>query len=1584
MCRVIGRNRWGIRTRVDLLQGATAGRPAETGTGAPDAAGRTGLPACTALIGALLFSLPGLAQETPEHFFCEPIVVGSEGPLLDVLQQQQAGQAPQAVTIDVAVFYSAAAVAAGHPALLDTTFSEVNRIYRDTGITFRVVGVYTIESGSEMARRAVRVEKSAPNAWGDIGLAQSMKGDTKVSRVRKRTGADLVMAWVLTPRGSFGQALTATTRFTPNEGFSFVALKSADGRTVAHELGHNLGLRHDPAGQGLLSRHVYATRYGQGYVGKHPSLLYAYKTVMGTGFATQIHEFSRDGFMMHSGVSVRIGDTDHRALDAATWAGPYVARYFSSAMQTGEAPDDPDGLVPPIQPTGLSATPGNGRVVLSWQDPKDAGITHYELQMRKAKFDWSSWRDIPGSGASTKTHTQTGLENDSRWRFRIRSVDNVGNSDPSEVVSVTPSADAAGVVPVTAVSLSIADVTASEDRTFAFTVTAAPAPSSEVSFRYTVTTQGSDTATAGTDFTAVTTATAATIAANATSATITVSVTDDGLDETDETFTVTLSAPSSGVTLGDATATGTIADDDSSPVLSPLTDRTVKVGQTVDITAAATDADNDTIGYAWTRKTGENTPAIPGGTALNQARLTFTTTAPGTYTMTVTASDGNGNSDTEEVTITVTPASTVSVSGSLSVAESAGNAMVRVTASAAPGRSVTFAVTYGGSATGAASPGSGDDYDNDALTRVTFGPADTSKDIAIPIRDDGLDEDSETIEVSIALAPGSTLPAGFELGATTTTVTITDDDESPVLALFTDRTFTVGQVVDITAAATDGDNDSIAYAWTRKTGENTPAIPGGTALDQARLTFTTTAPGTYTMTVTASDGNGNSDTEEVTITVTTANTVSVSGALSVSESAGSAAVRVTASAALGRSVTFAVRYAGSATGAASPGSGDDYDNDAVTQVTFSTSDTAKDLEIPIRDDGLDEDSETIDVTIALAPGSTLPAGFELGATTTTVTITDDDESPVLSPIADRTFTVGQVVDITAAATDGDNDPITYAWTRETSETSPAIPGGTALNQARLTFTTTAPGTYTMTVTASDGKGNSDTEEVVVTVRAADSGNDGSGGGNAPPGGNLGGNPGGNGGNGGSGNGGGGGSSGNDGSGGGPAGGGNGPGGNGGPGGAGGGSGGGPAGGGNGPGGNGGSGGDDDDDDDDDRGGPGGDDGGGSGGSGDSGGAGEAVRAAFTLDARCADGLCRARTGVPVSFRDRSSGAVTSRTWHFGDGTTSRSRSLEHAWSVPGFYTVSLTVSGRGPSSTVSRRVLVEAADPVGTCVADGETLCLQDSRFSVTMDWWTEDGEGGRRGAGKVVHEGTNDSGLFWFFSAVNWELLVKVLDGCSVNDRMWVYGASATTLGYVLTVTDTVTGALQEYRNEPGRQAEAFTDSAAFPGSCAGAAPAAAAAGDTGSLPVPARSPEPLSVPSPPEYLAAATVSVASPAEDDGCADTATAMCLQKGRYEVTATWSSLEGRSGTGRVAGPRTDDSGLFHFFSPANWEILVKVLDGCAFNDRHWVFAASATDVGFDLRVRDTVTGRIRQYTKQAGKPARALVDISAFPDVCRQP
>ena len=206
------------------------------------------------------------------------------------------------------------------------------------------------------------------------------------------------------------------------------------------------------------------------------------------------------------------------------------------------------------------------------------------------------------------------------------------------------------------------------------------------------------------------------------------------------------------------------------------------------------------------------------------------------------------------------------------------------------------------------------------------------------------------------------------------------------------------------------------------------------------------------------------------------------------------------------------------------------------------------------------------------------------------------------------------------------------------------------------------------------------------------------------------------------------------------------------------------------------------------------------------------KADFTLTAECAEDLCRARTGLPVTFEDTSTGRVQSRRWDFGDGTGSRSRRIDHVWAEPGFYEVTLSVSDDATVSIASEVFLVESSDPAGTCESSAERRCLQDSRYAVTVEWLKPDGESG---SGSVVHAGTNDSGLFTFFNAENWEVLIKVLDGCALNGHVWVYGASTTDLGYVIRVTDTATSTVNEYRNEPGLPAPAITDTRAFAEGC-------------------------------------------------------------------------------------------------------------------------------------------------------------------------
>jgi hypothetical protein len=107
--------------------------------------------------------------------------------------------------------------------------------------------------------------------------------------------------------------------------------------------------------------------------------------------------------------------------------------------------------------------------------------------------------------------------------------------------------------------------------------------------------------------------------------------------------------------------------------------------------------------------------------------------------------------------------------------------------------------------------------------------------------------------------------------------------------------------------------------------------------------------------------------------------------------------------------------------------------------------------------------------------------------------------------------------------------------------------------------------------------------------------------------------------------------------------------------------------------------------------------------------------------------------------------------------------------------------------------------------------------------------------------------------------------------------------------------------------------------------------------------------------------------------------LCLGN-RFLITARWrtNATPGTptDGDGRVAlaGP---GSGIFWFFSPDNWEVMVKALDACALNDRHWVFSAATTNVFYRLQVRDLMTAEQKIYFNYPGPPAPAVTDTAGL-------
>ena len=87
----------------------------------------------------------------------------------------------------------------------------------------------------------------------------------------------------------------------------------------------------------------------------------------------------------------------------------------------------------------------------------------------------------------------------------------------------------------------------------------------------------------------------------------------------------------------------------------------------------------------------------------------------------------------------------------------------------------------------------------------------------------------------------------------------------------------------------------------------------------------------------------------------------------------------------------------------------------------------------------------------------------------------------------------------------------------------------------------------------------------------------------------------------------------------------------------------------------------------------------------------------------------------------------------------------------------------------------------------------------------------------------------------------------------------------------------------------------------------------------------------------------------------------------------------AGTGAgQAVPLTTDTGYFWFFTPNNVEMVLKAVNGCAFNSTYWIFAGGLTDVNVVTTVTDTQTGTVKTYTNPQGTAFQPLQDTSAFP------
>ncbi len=344
--------------------------------------------------------------------------------------------------------------------------------------------------------------------------------------------------------------------------------------------------------------------------------------------------------------------------------------------------------------------------------------------------------------------------------------------------------------------LSVADVAIVEGNgattDLTFTVTRPAGSSGAVTVDYAV---AAGTATAGTDYTIAAATGTLSFSTGDLSKTVTVGVAGDLAIEPNETLSITLSNPTGGATLGTATATGTITNDDAVGTFS-VTAPTFAEGDSgttaanFTITRTGGTSGSATIGYTITPDDLDNQVrsddglVVTGGPAGSVTFLEGETTK--TIGFTITGDRTVETDETVPISIsTTTPGAVIGtasanatvanddVAGSVSIAnatvnEGAGTVTLTVTRT---GGSGDFAVNYA-TADGTALTGS--DYTATSGT-LTFTGGDTVRTITVPIVNDTIVESDEAFTVALS---GTT--AGATITGTAASVTIFDNDTAAI------------------------------------------------------------------------------------------------------------------------------------------------------------------------------------------------------------------------------------------------------------------------------------------------------------------------------------------------------------------------------------------------------------------------------------------------------------------------------------------------------------------------------------------------------------------------------------------------------------------------------------------------------------------------------------------------------------------------------------------------------------------------------------------------------------------------------------
>jgi uncharacterized repeat protein (TIGR02543 family) len=177
---------------------------------------------------------------------------------------------------------------------------------------------------------------------------------------------------------------------------------------------------------------------GDSYIGGLVGFNHSDGIITGSYWDTETsHQTSSDGGVGKSTTEMKQQETYDGWDFAATWV---INASDNDGYPFLAVPTAP--TVPTV-PQNLTATPGNGRVALSWTAPASDGgaaIIRYEV----SSDNGSTWV----TANTSTTHTFTGLTNGTAYTFKVRAVNSAGNGAEASVAATPTAAPTAYTVTV--------------------------------------------------------------------------------------------------------------------------------------------------------------------------------------------------------------------------------------------------------------------------------------------------------------------------------------------------------------------------------------------------------------------------------------------------------------------------------------------------------------------------------------------------------------------------------------------------------------------------------------------------------------------------------------------------------------------------------------------------------------------------------------------------------------------------------------------------------------------------------------------------------------------------------------------------------------------------------------------------------------------------------------------------------------------------------------------------------------------------------------------------------------------------------